>query len=580
MSIEDVPVRQRELARELEAALDDTAGGSAAGGVLGGTYPDPTFAVDMATQADLDAHVNDTTDAHAASAITNTPAGTIAATTVQGALNELGSGKLAIGASAGGVLSGTYPNPGFASDMATQAELDAHTGASSAAHAASAVSNTPSGNIAATTVQAALNELDTEKAALTGAAFTGAVTVTGNIGALRPVPAGGSTTLYGDGLQSNTGNSNTAVGSQTLLGNTSGASNTGVGRRALQANTSGSNNTALGVSALIANTTGTSNVALGVSALAGNTTGGSNMAIGSSALLGNIDGGSNVAIGSNALAGNTSGANNIGIGNNSLKAPLGNSTNATLTAVNQVGIGIETGQASATQRDEIICIGYRALADGNYAVALGAGASAGAAGAVAIGKDSGGTAASTTTANEVKLGTALHTVKVAGSELVAAGGSTAFARVGGKLFDHFADAGNGTTVETDLYSDSIAASTLSTNGHSLRAEYSGIFAANATTKQLKVYFGGTVVYDSGALAVSASLTGWTIKVSVIRVSSTVVRCSVDYNGAVLTPPAFIEVTGLTLTNAQILKVTGTAGVGGANNDIVAKVGTVLFHPAA
>lgn len=29
---------------------------------------------------------------------------------------------------AGGVLSGTYPNPGFAADMATQAELDAHTG--------------------------------------------------------------------------------------------------------------------------------------------------------------------------------------------------------------------------------------------------------------------------------------------------------------------------------------------------------------------------------------------------------------------------------------------------------------------
>jgi hypothetical protein len=67
------------------------------------------------------------------------------------------------GDAAGGVLSGTYPNPGFAADMATQAELDAHINDTTAAHAASAIANTPAGNIAATDVQAALNELDGEK---------------------------------------------------------------------------------------------------------------------------------------------------------------------------------------------------------------------------------------------------------------------------------------------------------------------------------------------------------------------------------------------------------------------------------
>lgn len=41
----------------------------------------------------------------------------------------------------------------------------AHPNDDSGAHAASAISNTPAGNIAATTVQAAINELDTEKAA-------------------------------------------------------------------------------------------------------------------------------------------------------------------------------------------------------------------------------------------------------------------------------------------------------------------------------------------------------------------------------------------------------------------------------
>lgn len=55
---------------------------------------------------------------------------------------------------------------------AVQANLTAHIGNATAAHAASAIANTPAGGIAATTVQAAINELDTEKAPadLSGAA--------------------------------------------------------------------------------------------------------------------------------------------------------------------------------------------------------------------------------------------------------------------------------------------------------------------------------------------------------------------------------------------------------------------------
>lgn len=48
-------------------------------------------AADVATQAELDAHVNDTTDAHDASAISFSPTGSIAATDVQAAIAEVAS---------------------------------------------------------------------------------------------------------------------------------------------------------------------------------------------------------------------------------------------------------------------------------------------------------------------------------------------------------------------------------------------------------------------------------------------------------------------------------------------------------
>lgn len=99
-------------------------------------------ALDAATYT-VAAHMADALDAHAASAITNTPAGNIAATTVQAALNELDSEKQTA--------------------AQVSSAVAAHTGDAADAHAASAITNTPAGNISSTTVQGALNELDSEK---------------------------------------------------------------------------------------------------------------------------------------------------------------------------------------------------------------------------------------------------------------------------------------------------------------------------------------------------------------------------------------------------------------------------------
>lgn len=158
------------------------------------------------------------------------------------------------------------------------------------------------------------------------------------------------------------------------------------------------------------------------------------------------------------------------------------------------------------------------------------------------------------------------------------------ANVGGVIFDHYTDAGNTGTTETDLFSATTAANTLSANGAKIEAQYAGMFVSSATaTRRLKIYFGGTAIFDSGALTLTLSAT-WDIYVSIIRVSATVVRCSVSMTteGAALAAyTQYTEITGMTLSSTNILKITGTAaGTGAATNDVVAKLGAVYWFPNA
>lgn len=155
---------------------------------------------------------------------------------------------------------------------------------------------------------------------------------------------------------------------------------------------------------------------------------------------------------------------------------------------------------------------------------------------------------------------------------------------GRALFDHFASVGNVTTGETDLYSDTIAAGQLASNGDKLSASYGGSFVSSGTaTREIKIYFAGTAIFDTGALTLSLSA-AWTAYVDIIRVSSTFIRYMISFTteGAALSAYTAVgELTGLTLSNTAVLKVTGqAAGVGAATNDIVAKLGSVSYYLAA
>lgn len=164
-----------------------------------------------------------------------------------------------------------------------------------------------------------------------------------------------------------------------------------------------------------------------------------------------------------------------------------------------------------------------------------------------------------------------------------AGSSAAtLAKVGGVIIDHFADAGSTSTTETDLYSDSIAANTLSTNGDKLVGTYGVALVNSTSTKRTRIYFGGTAIFDSGALTVTAA-SEIIIRVLIIRDSSTSIRYSISASTTAASTGAFATVgklTGLTLSSANILKITGQAGGAGvANNDVQAQNAYVEYKPS-
>lgn len=153
-------------------------------------------------------------------------------------------------------------------------------------------------------------------------------------------------------------------------------------------------NTAFGHLALEDATTGSSNTAVGRMAASSITTGGTNTVVGNSSAISLTTAHGNTIIGSGA-GGATNGLENTIVGSNA-------------------------GSVSAVIKSTVV--GSYSLASGNHATAIGSGLTASkveaqAAGSVAIGADDTGVGAVAAVANEIRLGTDLHTVKCAALEV-------------------------------------------------------------------------------------------------------------------------------------------------------------------
>lgn len=123
--------------------------------------------------------------------------------------------------------------------------------------------------------------------------------------------------------------------------------------------------------------------------------------------------------------------------------------------------------------------------------------------------------------------------------------------------------GNVGAGETILMSYSVPANTLETTNQSIKITAWGSTAANANTKQVRIYFGATVICDTTAIAANAKPWRLEATIAVATAAIMVTNSGGQFNG-VIQPAATAQTGGQSFTIANLIKVTGTAT---ANNDV-------------
>lgn len=150
------------------------------------------------------------------------------------------------------------------------------------------------------------------------------------------------------------------------------------------------------------------------------------------------------------------------------------------------------------------------------------------------------------------------------------------------LADFVADATSTGTTETDLFSATLPANAFAAAGEEIEADYGlQLLGALTATRRVRVYLAGTAIYDSGAMAATAT-GSCSIRARILRDGASSVRYQVDASATGSAAPACAvgKLTGLTFSGTMVLKITGqSGGTGSANGDITAILGKIRPIPA-
>jgi hypothetical protein len=154
--------------------------------------------------------------------------------------------------------------------------------------------------------------------------------------------------------------------------------------------------------------------------------------------------------------------------------------------------------------------------------------------------------------------------------------------VGGTLKVDTTTTGNVGAGEDTLTTYTTPANQLGVNGDSYEFDVWGTCAANTNTKDVKVYYGATVLIDGGAVVLNG--VSWRAHGKIVRVTATTqtASCELTVGGTLLSAVngtiCLTTSPAETLSGTVVFKTTGTSAISPNDNDIVQNGMVLKWYP--